>query len=605
MVTNSYREERQLKFGTGQLLSDLLNHLGIGNGGRNKVVFIGDKYELGFGSWSESCLNLDWYRDRIPAEEIELPDTTNPNGIQSACIDIADAIRTGRVTNLVLEPNEQVRICKPCDEAPLLRDASVNWRKHKVLAWNNKRVLGLNNYIKQRIISSGRQCAIGDVIVFDNQVDARPAEPTTANQQYVPQFGDPEPRRISTGEFATITGLDKTRHRQIALTEQVPHCDATVSLTLVPATVRLDSSRMGEEFEIYFIKELLESDDARLTDAQETALQIHLKSLMAVAASEAPFEDSPQYAEMIEKNDYWKNERGQYRDKKDRRYLTAYEKSYRAELQKKLLSNDTEYFKWLNASRIRYAWCMTTHKAMAYTFNEVTFSPKTDEGRTNESYLRFLYTGISRARERVNLVRWVPISPFEKTVFGKAGGATASRKRPVILTSTKENVSADINQLVQKALPAGATVVSRKSANYQEIFEIERCKEITKAVFDYTGDAKVKPPRRASGDEKLFADFRNSIERIAPSDETSVVSGIAWLYSFMQEKVLPDFTIRLESSSAFRDVVCLKTASGSITIRIDYKKGGAISSFKLLVGSEETYWIVVDKIRSFYRLGNE
>jgi hypothetical protein len=606
MVTDALREDEMLRFGSGRLLSDLLSHLGIDKDSGNKVVFVGDKYELSFGSWSDSCLNPDWYRGSIDTEEIELPDTTNPNGIQAACLDIADAIRTGRMTNLVLEQNEQVRICEPKDEAPLLRDASDNWRRHKVLSYTNGQAQGLNGYIKRRIAGSGSRCAVGDVVIFDNQVTAPPSEAVYTDRGFVPQFGDQEPRRINTGEFATITSLGGSSGSRIVLSERVPHSDSPVVLTLVPATVRLESSKLGEEYRIHYIEELLESGEPKLDFQQEMALQIHLKALMDAAASEHPFERSPQYAEMMEKDDYQLNKNGRPMDKSDARYLTVYEKQYRAEMQRSLLSGDAEYSKWVNAARIRYGWCMTVHKSMSYTFNEVTFSPRTDGGRTNEGYLRFLYTGISRARERVNLVRWVPISPFEKTDFGKAEvGASASRKRPSILASTRENVSADINKLVQASLPQGARLASSKSANYQEIFEIERGGSVAKVIFDYSGDAKVKPPRLATGDKDLFSDFRTSVEQAASRDGSSEASGIDWLYSFIQEKVLPSYTVQLESTSPYRDVVRLEVGVRSITVRVDHKKNGSISSFKLLSGEEAAYREAVDMIRAYYRLDNE
>lgn len=608
MVTDALREDEMLKFGSGRLLSDLLSHLGIGKGSDNKVVFVGDKFELGFGSWSDSCLNPEWYRCGIDAEEIELPDTANPNGIQETCLNIANAIRTGRMTNLVLEQNEQVCICEPKDEAPLLRDVLDNWHRHKVLSYTNSQAQGLNGYIKRRIAGSGSRCAVGDVVIFDNQVTAILSGSMRVDQGFVPQFGDQEPRRINTGEFATITSLGGLTNSRIVLSERVSHSDSPVVLTLVPATVRLESSKLGEEYEIYYIEELLEADEPKLDFRQEAALQIHLKMLMDAAASEHPFESSPQYAEMLEKGDYQLNKNGRPMDKDDARFLTIYEKRYRAEMQRSLLSGDTEYSKWVNAARIRYGWCMTVHKSMSYTFNEVTFttSPQKDGGRTNESYLRFLYTGISRARERVNLVRWVPISPFEKTDFGMAeNGAPASRKKPPILVSTRENVSSDIKKLVQASLPQGASVVSSKSANYQEIFEIERDGSVSKVIFDYDGDAKVKPPRLATGDKDLFSDFRTLVEQAASRDEANGSSGIDWLYSFIQEKVLPGYTVQVESSSAYRDVVRLEAGDESFTVRVDHKKNGAISSFRLLSGQEPAYREAVGIIKAYYRLNNE
>ena len=66
---------------------------------------------------------------------------------------------------------------------------------------------------------------------------------------------------------------------------------------------------------------------------------------MDAAAAERPFESSPQYAEMMEKGDYQLNKNNRPMDKDDARFLTAYERRYRAEMQRSLLSGDTEYSK--------------------------------------------------------------------------------------------------------------------------------------------------------------------------------------------------------------------------------------------------------------------
>lgn len=181
----------------------------------------------------------------------------------------------------------------------------------------------------------------------------------------------------------------------------------------------------------------------------------------------------------------------------------------------------------------------------------------------------------------------------------------ASGKRPSILASMRENVSSDIDKLAQASLPPGASVASSKSANYQEIFEIERDGSVAKVIFDYSGDAKVKPPRLATGDKDLFSDFRTSVEQAASRDEANAGSGIDWLYSFIQEKVLPGHIVQVESSSAYRDVLRFETGGESFTVRVDHKKSGAISSFKLLGGQESAYWEAVGMIKAYYRLDNE
>ena len=602
MVTNSLRTDDQIQYGSGKLLDDLFKHLEIeGPSSKNKVVFVGDKFQLGFGSWTESSLNPGWYSGKYTVEQLDLPDTDNPTGIQAVCIDIANAIRLNRTCQLVISPNEQVRICESSNERQVLERVFENWQKSKVLSYMNRQASGLNKYMKTHFAGTGNCCGIGDVILFDNQVLAYPV--ASNNVGVVHQFEDQIPRRIENGEFGTIVSIgDKSK--ELTFTEQVSGEDEPIKLTLANAQVRLASSTIGEVVDIYYIKELLESNEAKLSLLQETALQIHMKNLMESFLLLHPFEQSVHFQEMRDSGDYRLNKNDEYRDKEDARYLTVYEKRHRKEVQAMLLQSDTEYSRWLNAARIKYGWCMTVHKAMSATFDEVVFSTNYGEqGRDNETYFKFVYTGISRARNRANLVRWKPVSPFADADFGPATNASGTgKKKAYILQSGEGKTKDDIEALLKNALPSDLEVCHVKSAAYLELFEISRNDELVKVAFDYGKDFQVKPPRFATGDKILFEDICRAMPQSNESAEA--ISAIGWIYDYLNTYALSDIALKVLNSTSYRDMVLLELDGASSRVCVDHTKEGSISHFNLAAGDDGLYEKAVSQIKRFYELEN-
>jgi hypothetical protein len=606
LITDSARSGEMVQFGTGHLLSDLLAYLGIDkDGSKNKVVFIGDKFQLGFGSWNESCLNANWYKKEISVASIELPDAQNPNGIQETCLQIANAIRQNRTTNLVLDANDQVKICDISQERGLLEKAANDHTRHKVLSYTNRQACGLNDYVKAKIMGNGSFPASDDVVIFEDQVYAYPSKRTLNSHTAIAQFDGRVPKRIENGEIGTIVYVDTNRENWLFLEEQVSKEEAPVRLTLVDADVRLGSSEDMPTYRIRFILELLQSDSSKLDPMQEMALKVHLSSLLESYMKSHPFEKSKHFKEMISLGDFIKNASGQYRDKNDARFLTVYEKRHRSEIQQEAMRNGSEYSMWLNAARIKYGWCMTVNKAMSSEYDEVTFSTKYDGGRKNESYFRFLYTGISRARNCVNLVRWEPVSPFEKTEFGYIAEVTcrSAKKRPV-LVSTVKNVSADVRGLVERSLAPGMSVKNLKSVRYQEIFEISGDESSFKAIFDYGNDGKVKAPRYATGDKELFGVFRDTVCGSTNWSSTGTEGAMCWLYDIVSMDILKEWEVKVLSSSNYRDVLELKKKNSSVDVRVDYKKDGSVSGFKALSGDRLLYNEAAQLICSYYALEN-
>ena len=601
MVTDSMRVGEAVQFGSGKLLSDLLEHLGIGEGklSGNKVVFVGDKFQLGFGSWSESCLNPEYYRGRINMSSIELPDAQTPTGIQQVCLDIANAIRVGRLSHLVLTANDQLAICEQNSEAALLREAEGDWRSHKVLAYTNSQVCGLNGYIKKRIKQNGSRCSVGDVIIFENEVLAYPSSSKPAFEEgAVFQFGSPEPTRIPNGTFGTIVGLGN----ETSIEVDINGSDTPIKLTLVEADVRLNVNGFDETLEIRFIKEFLESEDSKLSTMEEAALRIHVEKLFREALAREPFEKSSYFEDMKKNKDFVETEPGVYRDLEDRRRLTTYEKKHRQEVQMKSLTRGTEYYLWSNAAQVKYGWCMTVHKAMSYKWNTVTFSTRIAGGRRNENYFRFLYTGISRAEEHINLVRWEPVSPFEKTEFGTSSQGAPAERSGVIFRATGDDIASEILEAVGALEQGGFKVSSNKLAQYQVICEIEKGAATAKVVFYYNKKGEVTRLTLSTGDKELFASFKAAFGNGQEDQSQASTTPMKWLYDHLNEGALADSVLEVEESSNYLDILKACQGDESVIVRANYRKDQTVSNFKFLSGSMALYDRIVSAIKTYYAL---
>lgn len=591
MVTNTYRDEGTVRFGSGELLRDILDYLSISTSKTNKIVFIGDKYQLGFGSWSQSSLNSVAYQNSIAVSTIELPDTEDPNGIERVCLEVANQIRTESYSELVITPNEMVDLKPKQSERALIEEVASNWTTHKIIAYSNKRSYDLNSYIKRNVIQNGAQLAPGDLVIFNNQISAYSTGTTFSGQMFA--FDTSELLRIENGEFGIVKRVDG-----LTLSRSYSFDDLTepVSLNLIQAEIQLES---GISVTVEVLAEYLYSEKAALSDYEERAMQILLGELLASAEKSCPFEPGdPDFDEMIKANDYVITEDGRYRDKKDARRLTIYEKRHREKVARWLTFNsDSEFYRWRNAARIKFGWCMTVHKAMSYKWPHVVFATTYDQGRNNREYFKFIYTGISRASEEVSLVKWRNLSPFSETVFIKKAAGKSKKKRTVVATIEKGLPASIVKELIEEVLDDDAKISSVDSKNYLEIVRIEYGEDLMAIGFDYNGKGEIYSPRLLKGDSQIFESL---INRITPSEVEANASPLGYLYERLNRVALSDITISLIKPFQYQDRVSLEQDGTRAEVRIVYEKRGLVTRFELISGSETLFNKVVESITSYY-----
>lgn len=596
MVTNTYRDDGTVRFGSGGLLNDILNYLDIPTSKENKVVFIGDRFQLGFGSWGQSSLNPVAYRDGISVSAIELPDSENPNGIASVCLDIAEHIRSDSFSELVIAPNEMIGFARRQSERALVEEVAGSWSTHKIIAYSNRRSHDLNSYIKRNVIRNGMQLAAGDVVIFNNQVVAYPSSVSDSGQ--VLAFEASEPVRIENGEFGVIQRVCGTT---LSHTRSFEGLSEPVVLSLVRAEVKL---RTGVIVTLEVLEEYLRSESAALSEYEERAIQILLRELFATAERDCPFAPGdPDFDEMIKTGDYFRTEDGRYRDKGDARRLTVYEKRHRERISKRLATDQSsEYFRWQNAARIKYGWCMTVHKAMSYKWPHVVFATSYDQGRNNRDYFKFIYTGISRATEDVALVKWKNLSPFSETVFVRKAISAGKRKR-FVLARAKDCAPVElVRQVLERMLGNDIEIVSIDSKSYLEIVRVQQGESRASIGFDYNGKGEILSPRLLNGEKRIFDAIAS---RLAPDSIELAASQLGRLYEHLNRDVLGGIVVSLERSLQYQDHVILEESGTRAEARIIYDKRGSVTKFEFMFGNVDLFNSAVERIIAYYDWDSE
>ncbi|MEK4715724.1 hypothetical protein [Sporosarcina sp. FSL K6-5500] len=305
-----------------------------------------------------------------------------------------------------------------------------------------------------------------------------------------------------------------------------------------------------------------------------------------------------------------------YRDKNDQRRLTPYERGYRQRIIEKLKHADSQYFQLLNAARIKYAWCMTVNKAMAYVFDRVYFNTLRGEnvGITNASYYKWLYTGISIGDSQVALVNWHPISPFLKTIFtaaeveGHTGNWVESisenkDKMMTLSNGTKQSGEEITKFLSDKLADVGGKIVNVVSKQYSEMVTVNSNGEDIQLLFYYNKRGEVKFPSLQKGNNEEFQQIsdvlRTELNRI-PGE----VGERKGLFVELRELLCQqEIDMSLISFTEWEAVLQFSKREDKVRVQVWQNNKGLVSNFKYSEGKLSLFNEVVERIKKIYNIG--
>lgn len=426
LVSRSLSQSELLRFGSGRLLEDIIKFLNPDS--NRKIVFIGDPYSLTFGKDEDSALNLGALSELYDKEKIKhyrKPiDNNFTEGNEKLRNDLATSIEKSLFNNLNYSFDETTLINLQ-DDNQRIQNLQLWFSKpfsnepdNAVLFYSKKDCLKTNKWIKIQCLKNGEVLGFGDLLIVNNNVS-------------IPdESGFQIPRRIVNGMFLTVLAVKETLQEPIKI-RQAPN---PIVLSFSKIKVKCLSLVGLPETDIWISDNYFNSEDD-LTKEEQIAFRVFVNSKINDEKRKQKFEDSQEHKQLLQDNQYNglsseekeaikilvknynlpKEKKEKVETSRNSRNLLA---NYYKKYSKKLFFQIKDSDPFVNAVFVKYGWAITVHKAIGSNYNEIIIKGhrKENDGITNDSYFRWLYSGIT-AGKIVNITSPQIINPFMDCVF--------------------------------------------------------------------------------------------------------------------------------------------------------------------------------------------
>ena len=421
LVSDSHYQSFDMMFGTGHLLQDFLTFTGLKEENR-KIIFIGDPYQLQLGNTSESPMNPKYLEEHyeLSVSAMQLLDKENFSHINHEALKCVKGMNSEQYNLLSFSFNDKFSILDKNESLSAIRAMINKERSGHVLTYSNEDANKVNLWIKDKILNTGKNIAPNDLVSFYNNITlAKDNDPFAT------------PKKVYNGEFATVVEVSGIMTESIT-----PKGKSPVELKFRKIILRLKTS--GETTTVLALENFRLNPKADLSDEELTAYKVLLNIQKQREEKKYPFENSSEYNKALHSVEYLELEKEinllndklkngekvkgvlEEKEKAQRKILRSSKKIYKKNIELKLYrDSNSKYFQYKNVAFLRFGWAMTVHRSMTYQFDHVIFNMNQGEGRgrNNDAFFRWIYTGLSRATEKIQLINYEPISPFDKIIF--------------------------------------------------------------------------------------------------------------------------------------------------------------------------------------------
>lgn len=568
LVSDSFNQSIDLIFGTGYLLKDFLNFTNSSNTKR-KIIFIGDPFQLQLGKTDESPLNPLYLEEvyKLKTNAYQLLDKPDFSVINKEALFCVDKIRDQYFNSLKFNPNDDFKILSDDIEKENAIAELINTKKGHLLYFRNEDAQERNLKIKKDILKNGEFLAAGDLVVFNNNIETKNENP------------DAFPKKILNGQFATITKTSGDFR-----TESIFDGKGKLISTLSFVEVGVRHSESGYESTILSFENFRNSPKAVLSSNDAAAIRVFLYQLA-----------NKELDNFIQ---------GKYKVDDELILLLAQlkeGKKVKTKVNKKLQSvlreiPSTDYYKIKNSAWLKFGWAMTVHKSMSYKWQEVIFNVE-KAGTTNENHFRWLYTGISRAREKVSLINYKLISPFDRTELVDSNTSIASNEFFYIAESQEtENRLTEFKNFVLSKL-IDVEIERVEHLNWQERYHLKSNSKTTIISFGYNGQGKFRFPKLLGGDNVFGDKIIEHFKCRSISFDFGVIKDVWRKAQYMAlSNILNDNNIFFSQiiQTNFKDKIKLfHKESGEIDLEVDYSGDCAFSKITAKYYSNQEMWNIL------------
>lgn len=628
LITNSFHKTEFLIFGSGHLLSDLLSFIRLPENKR-KLVFIGDPYQLSFGKVEENALQVDFLRDlsELGVRAIKMTPNHNfisPSGRIDQNLKIAKGIDENSYCHLDFKPHAQVSCIAKQDIKVLVKSWIDLKTPFVILTFSNERAEEVNRWFRKNFLNQPEDLSPGDLLFINNNVR-------------IPEGDLPftEPRFVVNGTFMTVLEVGE----ETSFPKSGPH---TGKLSFRKLKVKLSDS--GQSVELWSLENYRNSLKAELSKDETIALKILLSGRIKKATLENPFEESVEYKnwesssekERLEglidqlKRDLADGQKVKGKlEEAEREFRKAERKArkaHRNRIRRQIQFNDP----LINAAYLRFGWAMTVHKSLGEKWPEVLLNAEQGAtfGKTNRSYFSWLYTGVSRSEEKINLINFQPIHPLmDLEVIEAIELITISEKPDPI--KFKVNRQADLESeevkfaealeyaitdiplircghFIEQSLSTFGLNLKRVTHhNYQEVYQLSGNDEQSASIqIFYSGKFEFKSPNIivASSAELKSALEDHLLNKAIPAylwKQLTPSFKIPVYTKWKEEFKAMGWDLSVRGQHQFQDMLLLQKENAWISFKTIYNGDGFFQSVQATKSNQPERWKEVMPIFKF------
>ena len=351
MLSNVYSEGEFFRFGSGYLLKDLINYINFDNNDHNKkVIFIGDNAQLPPVNMNFSpALDGKYLQENcnLVSSEIELTEVVRQkaeSGILHNATKLRQSLKANTFNQLDIETSfNDINKTKHEELLSKYLEACNNSIDEEtiIVAYSNSSVKEYNDFVRNHFFPNQNSITVKDKIIL------------VSNNYNYPQM------ELLNGDFGIVKEVSTINESRTIKLKRKNRRNETIEIN-VPLTFRnvtitfTDEEFKKHDIQCKIIENLLYSRHRDLSSDELKALYIDFKI----------------------RNEKLKSGTKEFKD---------------------AIRSDV-YF---NALRIKFGYAVTCHKAQGGEWANTFLNCKTSMGYFNSSYFRWLYTGITRAKENL------------------------------------------------------------------------------------------------------------------------------------------------------------------------------------------------------------
>jgi len=597
LINNNLYESEDIRFGSGRLLNDFIAFADLQHTKR-KIVFIGDPYQLGA---KDTALDATYFESAYDIKPLamQLQDKPNFSRITKGALACTDGIRKNTFNALKLESGTEI---VALDKNTRLQEVADLLRKGIdgcVLFYRNEDAYKFNEWVKKTVIRTGERIAVNDLVLFCNNITIEDDKDPFA-----------EPKKIYNGQFATVLNAGRELPvRSVSIKKGLPPVD----LRFRELSVELKES--GSHVKIFELQNHRLSAKGELATHEQIALRILLNDLLRKRMRAEPFEESTEYRDAINSENY-KNfqdeimrlnaqlqDGGKVKGKRDelekqqKKILKNAKKLYRNRIEFALRSDpSSEYFQIKNAAHLKFGWAITIHKSRSYKWREAILNFEKTGGKMNEEFFRLVYTGLSRAIEKIFLINYAPITPLNQAVItDKSTGAVPKGYWYVSDKKAEDAIRDEIREHVSSSLEnQGVTIEDIEHQNWREMFYLKKNDEIAQISVYFNQKGQINNPSFIKGNEKLGEFIIQALKRERRPFDFSIFAKNEWRKLFYERlaamlEASQTYFVDVQQSN-YKDTVRLARAEQGALIEFVYNAKSAITHISAIHYSEPKIW---------------